>query len=42
MNDSKILQSEAYRFLKTNEHLGKYVILLGDYIGDILKAEDRL
>ena len=29
MKDSKILQSEAYRFLKTNEHLGKYVILLG-------------
>ena len=29
MEYSEILQGEAYRFLETNEHLGKHVILLG-------------
>lgn len=29
MDYSKILQGEEYRFLQTNEHLGKHVILLG-------------
>ena len=29
MIDSELLKSEAYRFIQSDEHLGKYVILLG-------------
>lgn len=29
MDHTKILESEQYNFIKTNEHLGRYVIMLG-------------
>ena len=29
MNYSEILRSEPYNFLRSNEHLGRHVILLG-------------
>ncbi len=29
MIDSELLKSEAYRFIQSDEHLGRYVILLG-------------
>jgi len=46
MISTKLLKTEEYKFLKTNEHLGKHVILLGlsgsySYVLGVYKVSEK-